>query len=98
MSPNTTEALKEGFFFHPGEDVLVRGSEAKAEPNGQAGKVVSYVLERGMYKVRVGGNEILVEEGNLALSHPEWRHEYNQVHTKRSSVHPRSSAESFKVD
>ena len=80
MSPNTTEALKEGFFFHPGEDVLVRGSEAKAELNGQAGKVVDYLTEQGMYKVQVAGEEILVKESALALPHPEWNHEYNQIY------------------
>ena len=58
--------------------MLVHASEAKAELNGKAGKVVAYVPQQGMYKVQVAEGEIMVKEANLALSHPEWRHEYNQ--------------------
>ena len=48
--------------------------EAQAELNGQAGKVIAYVPERGLYKVQFAAGEAHVKEQNLALPHPEWRH------------------------
>lgn len=73
--------LKGGFYFHPGEDVLVRGSggSSGAELNGQAGQIIAYVPERGLYKVLVAGKEILVKESDLALPHPEWDHDHSQI-------------------
>ena len=78
---SSSEVLKGGFYFHPGEDVLVRGSggSSGAELNGQAGQIIAYVPERGLYKVLVAGKEILVKESDLALPHPEWDHDHSQI-------------------
>lgn len=56
----------EGFVLRRGADVKLTGLSAKPEMNGQIGKVVDFIADKGRFSVRVGEETMLLKPANLA--------------------------------